>query len=126
MRLALLTACAALTCSAAEIPQGSHVALQMVNSISTRTAKEGDYVYMKTATPIAANDQIVVPEGAFVQAVVTHAVRPGRVKGKAELSIRIETLTMPGGKVIKVSPHLASADAEGSDQKVKKENEIQQ
>ncbi|HWC99043.1 MAG TPA: hypothetical protein VG456_19920 [Candidatus Sulfopaludibacter sp.] len=126
MRLAILALSLPLLCPASEIPQGSHVALRLVNSISTRTAKEGDYVYMKTATPIAADGAIVVPEGSFVQAVVTHSTRSGRVKGRAELAIRIETLTLPTGKVIKMTPHLAAVDSEGTDQKVKKENEIQQ
>ncbi len=126
MRPAILVLSIPFLCGASEIPQGSHVALRMVNSISTRTAKEGDYVYMKTATPITADNGIVVPEGSYVQAVVTHSVRSGRVKGKAELAIRIETLTLPGGKVIKVTPHLASVDSDGTDQKVKGENQIQQ
>ena len=111
---------------ATEIPPGSHVALKLVNSISTRTAKEGDYVYMKTVTPIAAAGAIVVPEGSYVQGVVTRSVRSGRVKGRAELAIRIETLTLPTGKVVKVTPHLASVDSEGTEQKLKKENDVQQ
>lgn len=126
MRLAILALAVPVLCAAADIPQGSHVALRLVNSISTRTAKEGDYVYMRTATPIAAEGAIVVPEGSYVQAVVTHSVRSGRVKGKAELAIRIETLTFPSGKVVKVNPHLASVESEGTDQKVKDENAIQQ
>ena len=39
--------------SAAEIPQGAHVLLRMENSVNTRTAKEGDFVYLRTAIPIA-------------------------------------------------------------------------
>jgi hypothetical protein len=60
--------------------------------------------------------------------VVTHSLRSGRVKGKAELSIRIDTLTLPSGKVIKLSPRLNSVDSEGSEQKVvdSNENEIKQ
>jgi hypothetical protein len=82
------------------------VLLRLENSVSTRTAREGDYVYLRTAVPIAANGQIVVPEGSYVQGVVTHSLRSGRVKGKAELAIRIDTLTLPSGKVIKLSPRL--------------------
>src|SRR5579872_3824199 len=126
MRFAILALSIPVLCGAREIPQGSHVALTLVNSVSTRTAKEGDYVYMRTATPIAAEGAVVVPEGSYVQAVVTHSLRSGRVKGKAELSIRIETLTLPSGRVVKVNPHLASVDSEGTDQKVKGENQIQQ
>jgi hypothetical protein len=98
----------------------------MVNSISTRTAKEGDYVYLRTASPIAADGGIVVPEGSYVQGIVTRSLRSGRVKGKAELAIRIETLTFPSGKVVKMNPHLASVDSNDTDQKVKGENGIQQ
>ena|SRR5579883_2897836 len=112
--------------SAAEIPQGAHALLRLVNSISTRTAREGDYVYMKTATPIAADGHIVVPTDTYVQGVVTASQRSGRVKGRAELSIRIENMTLPNGTMIKVAPHLASVDSEGTEQQVTKEGGVQQ
>jgi hypothetical protein len=116
----------AFSLGAAEIPQGSHVLLKMVNSISTRTAAAGDYVYLTTATPIVANGDVVVPVGSYVQGVVTQSLRSGRVKGRAELSIRIESLTLPSGKVVKIAPHLRSVDSEGTEQKVDKEGGVQQ
>src|SRR6476620_10650536 len=116
----------AFTLHGADIPQGSHVLLRMVNSISTRTATEGDYVYMKTATPIVSNGQVVVPVDSYVQGIVLHSKRSGRVQGHAELSIRIETLTLPSGKVVRITPHLSSVDSDGTDQKVDKEGGLQQ
>src|ERR1700674_5260157 len=92
MRLALLVIILPCFSMAAEIPQGAHALLRMVNSVSTRTAREGDFVYLRTATPIVVNGQIVVPAESYVQGVVSHALRSGRVKGRAELGIRIETL----------------------------------
>ena len=110
-----------------EIPQGTHVLLQMVNSVSTRTAQEGDYVYLRTSSPIALDGAIAVPAGSYVQGVVTHSKRSGRVTGRAEIAIRLDTLTLPGGKAFKVSPHLASVDAGGTDQKVERtENGVKQ
>jgi hypothetical protein len=112
---------------AADIPQGSHALLRMVNSISTRTAHEGDYVYLRTATPIVEGGAILVPVDSYVQGVVTLARRSGRVKGTAELGIRIETLTLPSGKVVRMAPSLTAVDADGSDQKVVgKENQVKQ
>ena len=117
----------AATTYAAEIPRGSHTLLRFINSISTRTAREGDMVYLRTATPIVADGAIVVPADSYVQGVVTHSKRSGRVKGVAELGIRIETLTLASGKVIKMTPTLSSIDSEGGDQKiVGKESEIKQ
>jgi hypothetical protein len=110
---------------AAEIPQGSHVLLKMVNAVSTRTAREGDYVYLRTATPIVANGAIVVPTDSYVQGVVSHSKRSGRVTGTAELGIRIENLTLPSGKVIRISPSFGSVEGGDSEQKVVgKENQI--
>jgi len=112
---------------AAEIPQGSHVLLKMVNAISTKTAREGDYVYLRTATPIVANGAIVVPTESYVQGVVSHAKRSGRVSGTAELGIRIESLTLPDGKVIRITPRFSSVEAGDGEQKVVgKEDQIKE
>ena len=116
----------AFSLGAAEIPQGSHVLLKMVNSISTRTASVGDYVYLTTATPVVAAGDVVVPVRSYVQGVVTQSQRSGRVKGRAELSIRIESLTLPSGKVVKIAPHLKSVDSDGTEQKVDKEGGVEQ
>lgn len=117
----------AASASTAEIPQGSHMLLRMENSISTRTAQTGDYVYLRTASPIASGGDIVVPSGSYVQGVVVQAKRSGRVSGRAEMAIRLDTLTLPSGKVVKFSPHLSSVDPGDTGQKVSgKENAIQQ
>jgi hypothetical protein len=127
MRLTVTAFLFTLVLPAAEIPKGAHALLKLVNSVSTRTAREGDFVYMTTSTPIVADGSVVVPVGSYVQGVVTHAKRSGRVTGNAELSIRIEVLTLPSGKVVKISPTLNSVDSEGSDQRVVgKENEVKQ
>jgi len=113
---------------AAEVPQGSHVLLRMMNSITTRTAQAGDTVYMQTVSPIVADGAIIVPVNSYVTGIVSNAKPSGRVKGRAELGIRIDTLTLPTGKQVKISPHLTSVDANDSDQKVitTKESEIKQ
>jgi hypothetical protein len=127
MRFPIVMLLAALAAPAAEIPQGAHALLRLVNSISTRTARPGDYIYFRTATPIASGGAIVVPADSYVQGIVTHSVRSGRVKGRAELAIRIETLTLPSGQVVKLNPKLASVDSGDSEQKViGNENEIKQ
>ncbi|HYK17789.1 MAG TPA: hypothetical protein VEV37_07195 [Bryobacteraceae bacterium] len=125
LRIALVFFLASAVARSAEIPQGAHVLLRMENSINTRTAREGDYVYLRTANPIAVGAQIVVPEGSYVQGVIVQAKRSGRVTGRAELAIRLETLTLASGKVLKFSPHVSSVEDEDNGQKVKRnENTI--
>jgi hypothetical protein len=113
----LLFLCCALA-SAAEIPKGSHVLLEMVNSVDTHTAREGDYVYLRTASPIATGGSIVVPVGSHVQGVVTQAKPSGRVKGRAQLAIRLDTLTLPTGSLVKFTPKVVSVDGGDSGQRV--------
>ncbi|HYL35601.1 MAG TPA: hypothetical protein VEV17_06800 [Bryobacteraceae bacterium] len=122
-RSAILSSCLipvalAASGSAAEIPQGAHVLLRMENSLNTRTAQEGDYVYLRTASPISAGGQIIVPSGSYVQGVVSQAKRSGLVKGRAQLGIRLESLTLANGQVFRFSPHVSSVDAEQNGQKV--------
>jgi hypothetical protein len=114
----------AYTVRAADIPSGTHVLLRMMNSVSTRTATEGAQVYLQTANPIAVDGRILIPVGSYVQGVVSHAKRSGRVAGRAEIAIRLETLTLPSGKALKFSPRLGSVDSNESDQKVETEENI--
>ena len=110
-----------------DIPAGAHVLLRMENSVSTRTAQTGDFVYLRTASPIAVGGAIAVPAGSYVQGVVTEAKRSGRVKGRAQLGIRLETLTLESGKVFRFTPHLSSVDSDETGQKVTgKENAVEQ
>ncbi len=118
MKLAAALLAFSFSAGAAEIPKGTHVLLRMMNSVSTRTAAEGNQVYLQTATPVAVNNQIVIPPGTYVQGSVSHSKRSGRVKGRAELGIRLETMTFAGGKMVKISPRLSEVDSGESGQKV--------
>jgi hypothetical protein len=127
MRLFAALLVAAATLPASDIPQGSHLLLRMVNSVNTKTAQEGDFVYLRTSSPIAIDGSIVVPVESYVQGIVLHAKKSGRVVGRAEIAIRIETLTLPSGQVYHMNPHLASVDSDDTGQKVNSsENDIKQ
>ncbi len=69
MKLAAALLVFSFGAGAAEIPKGTHVLLRMMNSISTRTAAEGNQVYLQTATPVAIDNRIVIPPGTYVQGV---------------------------------------------------------
>jgi type IV secretion system protein VirB10 len=114
----------ALPAWSVEIPAGTHVLLRMVNSISTKTAQEGDYVYLRTTSPISVNDRIVVPPNSYVQGRVTYSKRAGKIKGRAEIAIRLESLTLPRGKMLHLSASPSSLDSGESGQRVDKEEGI--
>jgi len=124
---ALVLALASASLFAADIPAGAHVLLRMQNSIHSRTAQPGDYVYLQTATPIAADGGIVVPVGSHVQGVVVEVNRAGRVKGRAEMAIALESITLASGKQYKFGARVASIEGDSGGQRVvDRENTVQQ
>ncbi len=126
LRGAVLLSTSALILTGAEIPKGTHILLRTVNSVTTRTAKAGDQVYLRTASPVSDGARIVLPVNCYVQGTLTSVQRGGRVSGRAELSLRLDTLTLPAGKTLKFSGGLDSVDAQGSGQKPDKEGAIRQ
>jgi hypothetical protein len=79
------------------VEPGTRVPLSLINSISTKHSLEGDKVYLETSFPVLAGGRIVIPVGSWVSGTVTQVKRPGRVKGKAELYVRFDSLVLPNG-----------------------------
>src|SRR5690242_9350215 len=71
--------------------------LALINSVSTKHSAEGDRVYLETVFPVLVNGRIVVPVGSWVTGTVTQIKKPGRVKGRGELYVRFDSLTLPNG-----------------------------
>jgi hypothetical protein len=82
------------------VPAGTKIPLTLKQGINTKSARPGDPVYAQTAFPITKNDQIVIPAGTFVQGEVRRVVRPGRVKGRAELQMSFTSMIFPNGYTV--------------------------
>src|SRR3954466_10666013 len=74
------------------VPSGTTIPVALVNSITTKTAKDGDGVYARTTFPVTANNEIVIPVASTIKGKITEVNRAGRVKGKADLTISFPTL----------------------------------
>src|SRR5690349_16378656 len=77
------------------IPAGTVIPVNLTSRISTKHAKDGDGVYAQTAVPITVNDQVVIPQGSFVRGKISHVEQPGRISGRAELSLSFQSLILP-------------------------------
>jgi hypothetical protein len=106
------------------VPTGTKVPLSMINSISTKTAADGERVYLETVFPIMVNGHVVIPPGSYVAGTVTDAKRPGRVKGRGELWIRFDSLTLPNGVTRDFRARLGSLDGTAPETLDKSEGKI--
>ena len=95
------------------VPAGTVIPVTLTSRISTKNARDGDGIYGKTVFPITVNNKIVIPEGSFVRGKVTEIRRPGRVKGKGELTLNFQTLVLPGGITVPIYTSLGGAGGAG-------------
>ena len=93
---------AATTPQTFTVPAGTKVLLSLKSAINTKTAQQGDGVYLVASFPVVGNARIMIPVGVYVQGVVDRVVRPGRVKGRAQLDLHFTTMIFPNGQVVDV------------------------
>lgn len=97
------------------VPAGTRVGVVLQNGISTRSAKPGDSVYLQTSFPITINNRIVIPVGSYLRGELIDSKRPGRIKGRAEFRMRLNTLILPTGYTVDLNAAPRSADSGGKE-----------
>lgn len=106
------------------IEPGTRILLNMINSVSTKTAAVGDRIYLETAFPVLSGGKVVIPQGSWVQGTVTQIKRPGRVKGKGELYVRFDSLTLPNGVSRDFRGRIGAMDGRSTEQVDRQEGKI--
>jgi hypothetical protein len=84
------------------VPAGTKVLLSLKSAINTKTAQQGDGVYLISNFPVIGASQVMIPVGVYVQGVVDRVQRPGRVKGRAQIDMHFTTMIFPNGQVVEV------------------------
>lgn len=96
------------------VPAGTRIPLALRTPVSTKHSHEGDRVYLETQFPVTIDGHIVIPAGSYVNGTVTTSKAAGIVKGKGELFLRFDSLTLPNGVTRDFRSRLDQADsAEG-------------
>ena len=93
---------AAAPAKTVEVPAGTKVLLTLRSGVNTRTAQPGDGVYLSSTFPVVTGGHVVIPSGVYVQGVIDRVVRPGRVKGRAQVTMHFTTLIFPNGSVVSI------------------------
>ena len=98
------------------VPPDTRIPLSLINSVSTKHSAEGDRVYLETVFPIIADGRVVIPPGSYVAGTITHVKKPGRVKGRGELYLRFDSLTLPNGVTRDFRARVGSLDGESNEE----------
>jgi hypothetical protein len=95
------------------VPAGTVIPITLTSRVSTKNSKDGDGIYGKTSFPITVDNKIVIPEGSNVRGKITEVKRPGRVKGKGELTLNFQTIVLPSGITVPIYTSLRGAGGAG-------------
>ena len=106
------------------VDPGTRIPLSLINSITTKHAAEGDRIYLETVFPILVGGKIVIPPGSYVAGTVTQVKRPGRMKGRGEIYLRFDTLTLPNGVTRDFRARVGQLDGRASEELDKTEGKI--
>jgi len=98
-----------------EVPTGTHIPLVLHNAISTKSARPGDPVYFETLYPVMVDGHVVIPAGSYVSGEVTKSKRPGRVKGRAELAIKLTEMVLPNAYMVNLNAAPSNAGTGGGE-----------
>ena len=93
------------------LPAGTQLALILTHPIDSKTTHRGDTVFAETTAPVLADNQVVIPPGAFVQGKVEKLTRQG---SRADLLMQSLSVALPDGSVVNINGPLEVASGEGT------------
>jgi hypothetical protein len=76
------------------VPAGTTLRLELKTAVNSATSHVEDVVRAELRQAVAVNGATVLPAGAELAGVVTDAERSGRVKGRARVAYRFDSLRM--------------------------------
>jgi hypothetical protein len=107
------------------VPAGTKVLLSLRSAINTKSAKPGDGIYLASTFPVVVGTRVMIPAGVYVQGVVDNVVRPGRMKGRAQLNLHFTSIIFPNGTVVEI-PGIINSLPGSSDRSVNGEGQVEQ
>jgi hypothetical protein len=75
------------------IPAGTSLPVTLETSVGSDTSAVETPVHAHLTRPVVIHGETVLPAGSRVSGIVTDAKRSGRVKGRAHLALRFDSLT---------------------------------
>jgi hypothetical protein len=97
------------------VPAGTSLTVRLDQTISSKTAHQGDTFTATTAAPVAIAGKTVIPAGSRVQGVVTQAKSAGKIQGEGVLAVSLNQLTVHGvAYPIDAEPVATSQKGKGS------------
>jgi len=96
------------------LQKGTQITLQLNDTLSTASNREGDEFTAVVLNPVYLDDQVMIPRGSVVTGSVSRILRPDRLKGKAVLDLMLQSIRVPGYKTADIAATLVQIDPAGN------------
>jgi hypothetical protein len=100
----------------AVVASGARLAVRLVEAIGTATKRTGDSFEAVLDRDLVADGHVVAPKGSAVVGKVASAVEPGRVEGRARMTIELTSIKV-GGQEYPIHTNTMAFDAENTHKK---------
>ncbi len=80
------------------LPVGTPVRMKLETPLYSASTKAGDNFAGRVLEDVKLQDKVIIPVGASLQGHVMQVSDPRRIKGKATIVLRPESLTLPNGQ----------------------------
>jgi type IV secretion system protein VirB10 len=107
------------------IPKDTTIPMILMNTVNTKSAQVGQSIYCESIYPITVGNHIIIPKGSSIRGTVTEVIRPGRVKGRAQLGLRFDELVLPNGTTRHLRATLAGFGSAGDEKFRPKEGQVE-
>lgn len=74
------------------IPEGTVIEARLAENVSTKTHQKGDHFELILDRDIEVDQKMIVPKGTILVGRIVESVRPGKVKGKAEMCVALDSI----------------------------------
>jgi hypothetical protein len=99
------------------IPANTLLHVRLDSQVASDSSRAEDPVQASVTRPVVIDGLEAIPAGSTLKGVVTEARRSGKVRGRAAVAFRFETLTVSGDQPHRVRTQLVAHEAKGTQRK---------
>jgi len=78
------------------VPAGSTITVRMIDGVDSKVNTTGQVFKASLDAPIVVDDRVIVPKGADVYVKLVNASSAGKIKGRSELTLDIQSIIFQG------------------------------
>ena len=102
------------------VPKGTELRIKLLDTLTTQRNERGDFFRAEVVEDMLVGQIVAIPEGTRLNGKISSLKRAGRIKGRAEMDLRFDTLEFSDGRTVPIEAMVVSVEGR-SDGKVKEE-----